>query len=38
VQQQPVNPYPVDLTVDYQDAGRNRLTVGFGSSQPYRSW
>ena len=23
------NPYPVELTVDYQDAGRNRLTVGF---------
>jgi hypothetical protein len=24
-----LNPYPVDLSVDYEDAGRNRLTVGF---------
>lgn len=23
------NPYPVDLSVDYEDAPRNRLTVGF---------
>jgi hypothetical protein len=29
MQPQSFNPYPVDLSVDYEDAGRNRLTVGF---------
>ena len=29
MQPETVNPYPVDLSVDYQDAERNRLTVGF---------
>src|SRR5262245_58270037 len=29
VQPETFNPYPVDLSVDYQDAQRNRLTVGF---------
>ena len=29
MQPQPLDPYPVDLTVDYQDVERNRLTVGF---------
>jgi uncharacterized protein DUF4389 len=29
VQPETFNPYPVDLSVDYQEAGRNRLTVGF---------
>jgi hypothetical protein len=28
MQPQPVDPYPVDLSVDYQDAERNRVTVG----------
>jgi hypothetical protein len=28
VQPQTFDPYPVDLSVDYQDAKRNRLTVG----------
>ena len=23
------DPYPADLSVDYDDTGRNRLTVGF---------
>jgi hypothetical protein len=26
---QTFNPYPVDLAIDYEDAERNRLTVGF---------
>jgi hypothetical protein len=29
VQPQPSDRYPVDLTVDYEEATRNRLTVGF---------
>src|SRR5437588_8802033 len=29
VQPQTFDPYPVDLTVDYEDGQRDRLTVGF---------
>ena len=29
MQSDTVDPYPADLSVDYDDTGRNRLTVGF---------
>ena len=29
MQAESFNPYPVNLSVDYDDAGRNRLTVAF---------